>query len=87
LQLKNAIQRGQGLFNLVANSQPEALQAIKAQLAANGDKIVRRIFTDAMRLHNSKADKDRAVKHLESTIEKLSQAKIQFEREFILYHE
>ncbi|OAI18253.1 hypothetical protein A1507_09780 [Methylomonas koyamae] len=40
-----------------------------------------------MRLHNSKAGKDKAVKRLESTIEKLGQAKIQFEREFMLYHE
>lgn len=40
-----------------------------------------------MRLNNSKADKDKAVKHLENTIEKLGHTKVQLEREFMLYHE
>lgn len=86
-QLENAIQRGQGLFDLVINSQPDALEAIKAQMAAEGDKIVSRFFTYAMRLHNEKADKTKAIKNLESTIEKLGQSKADIEREFMLYHE
>lgn len=86
-QLENAIQRGQGLFELVVNSRPDELEAIKTQMAADGDKIVDRFFTYAMRLHNEKADKAKAVKHLEGTIEKLGQAKAQIEREFLLYHE
>jgi hypothetical protein len=86
-QLENAIQRGQGLFDLVVNSQPDALEAIKAQMAAESDKIVSRFFTYAMRLHNEKADKTKAIKNLESTIEKLGQSKAGIEREFMLYHE
>jgi len=86
-RLDNAIQQGLGLFELVVNSRPEELQALKAQVAADGDKIVSRFFTYAMRLHNEKADKAKAVKHLESTIEKLGQAKADIEREFTLYHE
>jgi len=72
-RLDNAIQQGLGLFDLVVNSQPDDLEAIKTQVAAEDDKIVSRFFTYAMRMHNAKADQDKTVKHLENTIEKLGQ--------------
>ncbi|MCK9394020.1 MAG: hypothetical protein M0Q44_00295 [Methylobacter sp.] len=85
--LQQSLHKSLTLFDLVDKSTPEELKAIKESVDNEGNKIVSRFFTYALRLQNEAADKAKAVKHLEETIEKLGEQKEALEADFRKFHE
>lgn len=85
--LQQSLDKSLTLFDLVEKSTPEELKAIKEDINKQGDKIISRFFTYALRLHNQAADKEKAVKNLDATIKKLGSQKDDLEADFRKYHE
>ena len=82
LNLKESLDVSLALIDLVQKSSPDEIKALKEEVDADDDKIVKRFFAYALRLHNAEADKRKAIKHLEATITKLDKRKAELEASF-----
>jgi len=83
--LQQSLDKSLNLFELVENSTPDQLQSIKESIDNSGDRLVSRFFVYAQRLHNERADKEKAIKNLVATIEKLGSQKEELEADFRKY--
>ena len=83
--LQESLNTSLNLFEMVEKLTSEQLQAIEESIDNSGDKLVSRFFVYAKRLHNDAADKQKAIKNLSATIEKLGNQKANLEDEFRKY--
>ncbi|MEY3880354.1 MAG: hypothetical protein RIQ94_1149 [Pseudomonadota bacterium] len=81
-ELQQSLDKSLTLFDLVQKSTPSELKKIKEEIDDSDDKIIKRFFAYALRLHNAAADKLKAVRNLEETIKKLGERKTEIEETF-----
>lgn len=82
-QLKN----GQTLFDYVVNAKPQDIEELRKDARLENDRVLKRFFTYAMRIHNEKADSKKAVRHLQGVIDDLQKRRYDLEFEFREYYE
>jgi len=85
-KLQKSIDKSLSLFDKVEQMSPKELKEVQEGMDSE-DKLVKRFFTYAVRLHSKKADKEKAVKNLDATINKLGHQKDDIEAEFHRYYQ
>jgi|APLak6261667961_1056064.scaffolds.fasta_scaffold02349_2 hypothetical protein len=85
--LQQSLDKSLGLFDIIEQATSEEIEALREEVNKQDDKIVSRFFTYAIRLHNEKTAREKAVKNLEVTIKKLGHQKAELEADFMRFHE
>ena len=85
-KLQQNVEKAMSLFDRVEKMTPYEINELKESMDTE-DKLVKRFFTYALRLHNLTADKAKAIKNLESTIKELGHQKEDIEAEFQRYYQ
>lgn len=80
--LENMLDKSISLIELVERSTTEEIKKIREDVEEDNNPIIKRFFTYAMRIHNTKANNEKAVKNLSNTIDKLDKKKKVLEDEF-----